>query len=218
MCHVCNVLCVEGGWAQGQNPKVLGLVPERHLWSLLVRRPQPCPATQTPRRQAGQDSQGFQLLLAPRVHLLVPWHPARNTKGEGDNTVLRNAVLVPTQARLGDALLIRISWSKLKAQAAGSTGTETTSPGRPLASGIPSSPAQGQDSSATDAQQRSWDLSPDGSLPQELSREPGHVSMQEPAKRQKLRKITTKAKCNPHRCHLSQSCPSGPRGRRVFCI
>lgn len=111
-------------------------------------------------------------------------------------------------------MLIRISWSKLKAQAAGSTGAETTSPGLPLASGIPSSPAQGQESSATDAQQRSWDLSPDGSLPQELSRETGHVSMQEPAKRQKLRKITTKAKCNPHRCHLSQSCQSGPRGRR----
>lgn len=86
MCHVCNILCVEGGWAHGQNPKVLGLVPERSLWSLLVRRPQPCPATQTPRRQAGRDSQGFHLLLAPRVHLLVPWHPAWKIKGEGDTS------------------------------------------------------------------------------------------------------------------------------------
>lgn len=42
-----------------------------------------CDPRPAPRRQAGQDSRGFQPPRAPQVLLPVPWHPARKQKGGG---------------------------------------------------------------------------------------------------------------------------------------
>lgn len=76
-------------------------------------RASPASLCRPPRRRMGrEDSQGFRLFQVPHVGLLVPWHPARDTKREVRH--LGEAVLVPMQGHLRDSPLIRVSGCKLQ--------------------------------------------------------------------------------------------------------
>lgn len=79
-----------------------------------------------------------------------------------------------------------------------------------------SSPAQGQAAQAHTGSQWPWDLSPDLSQLQKVSREPQHLPTNGPAKKPQPRKTTTKAKCYTHWGSFQLELPLRPGGRRDF--